>query len=50
MVGRTRLYQKTGSPLISGNSRRRSMPPWIGIALVLVVVAVAVLTYLTFLR
>jgi hypothetical protein len=50
MVGRTRLYQKTGSPLISGNSRRRSTPPWVGVAVLLVVIAAAVVAYLTFLR
>ncbi|HEY5517255.1 MAG TPA: hypothetical protein VIL15_03195 [Coriobacteriia bacterium] len=50
MVGRTRLYQKTGSPLISGSSRRRSTPPWLGIALAVVAVAAAVAVYLTFLR
>jgi hypothetical protein len=49
MVGRTRLYRKTGSPLISGRTNaRRRLWPWI---VVIVVVAAAVVwAYLTYLR
>jgi len=51
MVGRTRLYQKTGSPLISGRSRQGVIPPWVGLTLfVLLVAAAAVWVYLTYLR
>jgi len=49
MVGRTRLYRKTGSPLISGwtGRRRRRLWPWIVAAVVL---AAAVWAYLVYLR
>jgi len=49
MVGRTRLYQRTGSPLIQGFSRarRRRMWPWIVAALVIIA---AVAVYFLYLR
>jgi len=49
MVGKTRLYQRTGSPLIQGFSRvkRRPVWPWV-VGVVIVVLAVAV--YFVFLR
>jgi hypothetical protein len=49
MLGRTRLYQRTGSPLIQGStgSRRRNLLPWL-VAIALVVAAVW--WYLTFMR
>jgi hypothetical protein len=50
MVGRTRLYQKTGSPLIQGSSRRRAMPPWLGFVLLAVVAAAGLWFYLNFVR
>jgi hypothetical protein len=51
MLGRTRLYQETGSPLIRGTSgaRGRRMWPWAVLAVAVVVVAAA-LVYLAFLR
>ena len=49
MVGRTRLYPSTGSPLISGHTAlRRRLWPWIVLAL-LVVAAAGVWAYLTYL-
>lgn len=50
MVGRTRLYQRTGSPLIQGKSRRRPMPPWLVPVMVVVVILVLVWAYVAFLR
>ena len=49
MFGRTKLYQRTGSPLIHGMSgaRRRSWWPWLVTALV---VAALIWGYLTYLR
>jgi hypothetical protein len=49
MLGRTRLYQRTGSPLIGGSSgaRRRSWWPWL---IALVVAAALVWAYLSYLR
>jgi type VI protein secretion system component VasF len=50
MVGKTRLYQRTGSPLIQGATRGwRRMTPWI-VAAAVVVVAMAVWVYLAYLR
>jgi hypothetical protein len=45
MVGRTRLFRKTGSPLISGHVRaRRSAWPWVvGVVIVVAVVFVYVM-------
>jgi len=52
MVGKTRLYQHTGSPLIRGMSKRRS--PVGRVVLVVMVVAIiaaaAAYVYLTYLR
>lgn len=52
MVGKTRLYQHTGSPLIRGRSRGRS--PLRRLLIVLAVVAlvagVAAFVYLTYLQ
>ncbi len=50
MVGRTRLYQRTGSPLIQGRSRGRALPPWLPVLLVVVGIALVVWAYLTFIR
>ena len=50
MVGRTRLYQKTGSPLIQGRSRRRSTPPWLAPVLVVAVIVLLVWAYVAFVR
>lgn len=49
MVGRTRLYQRTGSPLIGGFSmrKRRSLWPWV-VAAIIILLGVAV--YVFFLR
>jgi hypothetical protein len=49
MVGRTRLYQRTGSPLIQGATgrRRRSVWPWL---LAAVAAAALVWWYVTYLR
>jgi hypothetical protein len=49
MVGRTRLYQRTGSPLIQGatGARRRKWLPW---AVAAVVIIAAVWFYLSYLR
>jgi hypothetical protein len=42
MLGRTRLYQRTGSPLIQGRSgtRRRRLWPWLLLAAAIVVLVV----------
>lgn len=52
MVGKTRLYQHTGSPLIRGMSRRRSLRsrllPWL--IVVAVVGGVGAYLYLAYLR
>jgi len=50
MVGRTRLYQRTGSPLIQGMTgvRRRRLWPWWLLAAV--VIASGVWVYLTYVR
>jgi ferric-dicitrate binding protein FerR (iron transport regulator) len=48
MVGRTRLYQRTGSPLISGRSNRPPTRRWLVVLLVLAAVAAAVWVYLTY--
>lgn len=48
MLGRTRLYQRTGSPLIHGLSgaRRRSVWPWlVAAAAILGVIAWAYVTF-----
>jgi hypothetical protein len=47
MLGRTRLYQRTGSPLIHGSSgiRRRPVWPWLLATVVLAVTAWAYSTY-----
>ena len=50
MVGRTRLYQRTGSPLIQGRSRRRALPLWAIVALVLVAVVLITWALVAFLR
>ncbi len=50
MVGRTRLYQKTGSPLIQGRSRRRSTPPWLVPVLVVAVIVLLMWAYVAFVR
>jgi len=50
MVGRTRLYQKTGSPLIQGISRRRPVPPWLVALLIVAAVALAIWAYVAFVR
>ena len=48
MLGRTRLYQRTSSPLIQGRSgARRRVWPWL---VVLVVVVAALWYYVSFLR
>jgi hypothetical protein len=49
MVGRTRLYQRTGSPLIGGFSmrKRRRAWPWVVLALLIIVGAVV---YMFFIR
>lgn len=50
MFGRTRFFQRTGSPLIQGATRgRRHMTLWI-VAAAVVVVAMAVWVYLAYLR
>ncbi len=48
MVGRTRLYQKTGSPLISGFSRRRPTRWWLIALVALIVLVAGVWAYLTY--
>lgn len=52
MVGKTRLYQHTGSPLIRGMSRRRSLRSrllqWL--IAVAVVVGVGAYLYMTYVR
>ena len=48
MVGRTRLYQKTGSPLISGLSKRRPPRWWLVVLVVLMLLAVGAWAYLTY--
>ncbi|HEY5432068.1 MAG TPA: hypothetical protein VIL06_01510 [Coriobacteriia bacterium] len=48
MVGRTRLYQYTGSPLIRGRSNRRRTRWWLVVLLVLAAIAAAVWVYLTY--
>jgi hypothetical protein len=49
MVGRTRLYRKTGSPLISGfTSARRRVWPWVVVAVL--VLAAGAWVYLTYVR
>lgn len=52
MVGKTRLYQRTGSPLIRGMSKRRSPVGRVVLvlAIVAIVVGAAVYVYLTYLR
>jgi hypothetical protein len=50
MVGRTRLYQKTGSPLIQGRSRRRAVPPWLVALLIVAAIALLVWAYVAFVR
>lgn len=48
MVGRTRLYQRTGSPLIQGRTKQhRPRWPWV---LAGVVVAVAIALYILSIR
>jgi hypothetical protein len=49
MLGRTRLYQRTGSPLIRGLSgvRRRRWWPWL---VALIVVSGLAWAYVTYLR
>jgi hypothetical protein len=49
MLGRTRLYQNTGSPLIRGARGRRRSRWWAWVLLAAVVVA-AVLVYVMYLR
>ncbi len=49
MVGRTRLYQRTGSPLIQGATRGRR-PVWPWIVLALIVIALAAWAWMTFLH
>jgi len=50
MLGRTRLFQRTGSPLIQGATRgRHPMGPWI-VAVAVAAVAMAVWVYLAYLR
>jgi hypothetical protein len=39
MVGRTRLYQRTGSPLIGGFSMRKRRRAWPWVVLLVVVLA-----------
>jgi len=52
MVGKTRLYQHTGSPLIRGMSRRRTgRGRWLWVLLVVAIVAGAgTYLYLTYVR
>jgi hypothetical protein len=49
MVGKTRLYQRTGSPLIQGSSRARR-PVWPWIIIVVVIVALLVGGWMLFVR
>ena len=49
MFGRTRLYQRTRSPLIQGRSGARR-PVWPWLIVLLIVVGVAVWYYVSFLR
>jgi hypothetical protein len=48
MVGRTRLYQNTGSPLIRGRSKRGWTRWWLVASVVLLVAAAVVWAYLTY--
>jgi hypothetical protein len=48
MVGRTRLHQSTGSPLISG--RTTGPRRWMWIVVALAVIAAGAWVYLTYLR
>ena len=48
MVGRTRLYQHTGSPLIRGRSNRPPTRRGLVVLLVLVAIAAAVWVYLNY--
>ena len=52
MVGKTRLYQHTGSPLIRGMSKRRSNSArmLVALAIVAIVAGVSAYVYLTYLR
>jgi hypothetical protein len=49
MLGRTRLYQRTRSPLIQGRTGARRFGPWPWFVL-LVILAVGVWYYLSYLR
>jgi hypothetical protein len=50
MLGRTRLYQETRSPLIRGERGGRRRAGWWPWVLLAVVVVAAVLVYVTYLR
>ncbi len=50
MVGRTRLYQSLGSPLIHGNMRpHRRMWPYV-VLMIIVLAVVGTLAYMYFVR
>lgn len=50
MLGRTRLYQSPGSPLIRGRSKPHPARRWLVVLLGAVVIAAGVWVYLTYLR